>query len=172
MRFHGASRTSELVPDFFVRQPTERPTRALALSPGQGMKQSPKSATFCFWRIVDHMSPVHAGQMLQLVDDKEFRHNKVSATIPANFQSRQFTIAHFTVHRPIAMVRWASSLMARFDHSSGTSSCRSGGQGQFHCTCQQMAMLWLSSLAQLHGAVLRFVRDHARCGYFDHGHVG
>ena len=104
MRFHGASRTSEFVPDFFVRHPTERPTRTLALSLGQGIKQSPKSATFRFWRIVDHTSSVHAGQMLQLVDDKEFRHNKVSATIPTNFQSRQFTIAHFTVHRPIAIV--------------------------------------------------------------------
>src|SRR6202035_1769389 len=58
MRFHGASRTSEFVPDFFVRHPTERPTRTLALSLGQGIKQSPKSATFCFWRIVVHMLPV------------------------------------------------------------------------------------------------------------------
>jgi hypothetical protein len=41
--------------------------------------------------------------MLQLVDDKEFRHNKVSETIPTNFQSRQFAIAHFTVHRHIAI---------------------------------------------------------------------
>lgn len=98
MRLYGASRTSDLVPDFFVRHPTERPTRTLALSLGQGIKQSPKSAPFCFWRIVDHMSPVDAGQMLQVVDGKEFRHNKVSATIPTNFQSRQFTIAHFTVH--------------------------------------------------------------------------
>jgi hypothetical protein len=103
MRFHGASRTSHLVADFFVRHSTERPTRALALSLGQGMKQSPKSATFRFWRIMGHMSPVHAGQMLELVDDRAFRHNKVSATIPTTFQSRQFTIAHFTVHRPITI---------------------------------------------------------------------
>jgi hypothetical protein len=49
------------VPDFFVRHPMERPTRTLALSLGQGIKQSPKSATFRFWRIVDHTSSVQAG---------------------------------------------------------------------------------------------------------------
>src|ERR1700690_1962677 len=121
MRFHGASSTSDLVPDFLVRHPTERPTRTLALSLGQGIKQSPKSATFSFWRIVDHMSPVHAGKMLQLVDDKEFRHNTISATIPANFQSRQFTIAHRTVHRPIAVCSVGQFSYGAFDHSSGIS---------------------------------------------------
>jgi hypothetical protein len=73
------------VPDFFVRHPMERPTRTLALSLRQGIKQSPKSPAFRFRRIVDHTSSVQAGQMLQLVDDKEFRHNKVSATIPTLF---------------------------------------------------------------------------------------
>jgi hypothetical protein len=133
MRFHGASRTSDLVPDFFVRHPTERPTRTLALSLGQGIKQSPKSVAVRFWRIVDHTSSVHAGQMVQGVDDNEFRHNKVSATIPTSFQFRQFTIAHFTVHRPIAIGSVGQVSYGAFDHSSGTSSCRAD-KGSFIAT--------------------------------------
>jgi hypothetical protein len=103
VRFHGASRTSDLVPDFFVRHPMERPTRTLALSLGQGVKQLPKSATFRFWRIVDHNVVCPCRSDATLIDDKEFRHTKVSATIPTKFQSRQFTIEHFTVHRPITI---------------------------------------------------------------------
>jgi hypothetical protein len=68
------------------------------------------------------MSPVHAGQMLQLVDGKEFRHNKVSDTIPTNFQSRQFTIEHFTVHGPFTI--GSVGQVSYGDHDLFNRACR------------------------------------------------